>query len=91
MSDRRSRKFAMWRRSTVRSWPFVVFPRCWGKIVTILAPTVPENHATQTVSGVMDPEKGQILLNGEEIQGREPDQIVRRCCARTGGRGCFPS
>ena len=39
----------------------------------------------------MDPEKGQILLNGEEIQGREPDQIVREGVAHVPeGREVFP-
>ena len=63
-----------------------------GKIVTILgANGAGKTTLLKTVSGVMDPEKGQILLNGEEIQGREPDQIVREGVAHVPeGREVFP-
>jgi len=63
-----------------------------GQIVTILgANGAGKTTLLKTVSGVMDPEKGQILLNGEEIQGREPDQIVREGVAHVPeGREVFP-
>ena len=63
-----------------------------GKIVTILgANGAGKTTLLKTVSSVMDPEKGQILLNGEEIQGREPDQIVREGVAHVPeGREVFP-
>ena len=63
-----------------------------GKIVTILgANGAGKTTLLKTVSGVMDPEKGQILLNGEEIQGRDPDQIVREGVAHVPeGREVFP-
>ena len=63
-----------------------------GEIVTILgANGAGKTTLLKTVSGVMDPEKGQILLNGEEIQGREPDQIVREGVAHVPeGREVFP-
>ena len=63
-----------------------------GQIVTILgANGAGKTTLLKTISGVMDPEKGQILLNGEEIQGRDPDQIVRRGIAHVPeGREVFP-
>lgn len=63
-----------------------------GSIVTILgANGAGKTTLLKTISGVMDPEKGKILLNGEEIQGREPDAIVRRGVAHVPeGREVFP-
>lgn len=63
-----------------------------GQIVTILgANGAGKTTLLKTVSGVMDPEKGKILLNGEEIQGSEPDRIVRLGVAHVPeGREVFP-
>lgn len=63
-----------------------------GKIVTILgANGAGKTTLMKTVSGVMDPEKGQILLEGREIQGRDPDHIVRAGVAHVPeGREVFP-
>jgi branched-chain amino acid transport system ATP-binding protein len=63
-----------------------------GRIVTILgANGAGKTTLLKTISGVMDPEKGQILLDGEEIQGVEPDEIVRRGVAHVPeGREVFP-
>lgn len=63
-----------------------------GKIVTILgANGAGKTTLLKTVSGVLDPEKGQILLNGEEIQGMDPDAIVKRGIAQVPeGREVFP-
>ena len=63
-----------------------------GKIVTILgANGAGKTTLLKTVSGVMDPEKGQVLLEGREIQGREPDYIVRAGVAHVPeGREVFP-
>lgn len=63
-----------------------------GKIVTILgANGAGKTTLLKTISGVLDPEKGQILLNGEEIQGMDPDAIVRRGIAQVPeGREVFP-
>jgi branched-chain amino acid transport system ATP-binding protein len=63
-----------------------------GQIVTILgANGAGKTTLLKTISGVMDPEKGKILLNGEEIQGMEPDKIVRRGIAHVPeGREVFP-
>lgn len=63
-----------------------------GQIVTILgANGAGKTTLLKTVSGVMDPEKGKILLNGDEIQGMDPDRIVRRGVAHVPeGREVFP-
>ena len=63
-----------------------------GQIVALLgANGAGKTTLLKTISGVMDPEKGQILLNGEEIQGIEPDEIVRRGVAHVPeGREVFP-
>ena len=50
-----------------------------GKIVTVLgANGAGKSTILKTISGIIDPSKGQIRFNGEEIQGRDPDWIVRR-------------
>ncbi len=63
-----------------------------GQIVTILgANGAGKTTLLKTISGVMDPEKGKILLNGTEIQGIEPDRIVRMGIAHVPeGREVFP-
>ncbi len=63
-----------------------------GQIVTILgANGAGKTTLLKTISGVMDPEKGKILLNGAEIQGIEPDKIVRMGIAHVPeGREVFP-
>ena len=63
-----------------------------GKIVTILgANGAGKTTLLKTVSGVMDPEKGQVLLEGREIQGSDPDRIVRAGVAHVPeGREVFP-
>ncbi len=63
-----------------------------GKIVTILgANGAGKSTLLKTVSGVLVPEKGQVLLNGDEIQGKEPDQIVKQGIAHVPeGREVFP-
>ncbi|MGB0506671.1 MAG: ABC transporter ATP-binding protein [Pikeienuella sp.] len=63
-----------------------------GKIVTILgANGAGKTTLLKTVSGVMDPEKGQVVLDGAEIQGRDPDHIVRAGVAHVPeGREVFP-
>jgi len=49
-----------------------------GKIVTVLgANGAGKSTILKTISGIIDPSKGQIRFNGEEIQGRDPDRIVR--------------
>jgi branched-chain amino acid transport system ATP-binding protein len=63
-----------------------------GQIVTILgANGAGKSTLLKTISGVMDPEKGQVLLNGESIGSKEPDTIVKRGVAHVPeGREVFP-
>ena len=50
-----------------------------GKIVTVLgANGAGKSTILKTISGIIDPQKGQIRFEGEEIQRRDPDWIVRR-------------
>jgi branched-chain amino acid transport system ATP-binding protein len=63
-----------------------------GKIVTILgANGAGKTTLLKTISGVMDPEKGKIEFQGEEIQGMEPSKIVRKGIVHVPeGREIFP-
>jgi branched-chain amino acid transport system ATP-binding protein len=63
-----------------------------GQIVTVLgANGAGKTTLLKTISGIMDPEKGTIHLEGEPIQGMEPDQIVRRGVIHVPeGREVFP-
>lgn len=63
-----------------------------GQIVTILgANGAGKTTLLKTVSGIMDPEKGKIVFLGEEVQGEEPDRLVRRGIAHVPeGREVFP-
>lgn len=63
-----------------------------GQVVTVLgANGAGKTTLLKTISGIMDPEKGQVLFEGEEIQGSEPHQIVRRGIVQVPeGREVFP-
>jgi len=63
-----------------------------GKIVTVLgANGAGKSTILKTISGILDPHKGQIRFDGEEIQGRDPDWIVRRGIGHVPeGREIFP-
>jgi len=63
-----------------------------GKIVTVLgANGAGKSTILKTISGIIDPQKGQIRFDGEEIQGRDPDWIVRRGIGHVPeGREIFP-
>ncbi len=63
-----------------------------GRIVTILgANGAGKTTLMKTVSGVMDPEKGEVLLEGERISGMDPDAVVKRGVAHVPeGREVFP-
>ena len=63
-----------------------------GQVVTVLgANGAGKSTLMKTISGIMDPEKGQILFNGTEIQGHEPHSIVRRGIVHVPeGREVFP-
>jgi branched-chain amino acid transport system ATP-binding protein len=63
-----------------------------GQIVTILgANGAGKSTLLKTISGVMDPEKGEIRLDGRPIQKQDPDKIVRSGIAHVPeGREVFP-
>lgn len=63
-----------------------------GEIVTILgANGAGKTTLMKTISGLMDPEKGNIDFNGVDIVGKQPDEIVRMGLAHVPeGREVFP-
>lgn len=63
-----------------------------GQIVSILgANGAGKTTLMKTISGVMDPEKGQIIFDDQEIQGREPHRIVEAGIVHVPeGREVFP-
>ncbi|MGR3758547.1 ABC transporter ATP-binding protein [Roseobacteraceae bacterium NS-SX3] len=63
-----------------------------GQVVTVLgANGAGKSTLLKTISGIMDPEKGQVVFGGEEIQGKEPHSIVRRGIVHVPeGREVFP-
>jgi branched-chain amino acid transport system ATP-binding protein len=63
-----------------------------GKIVTVLgANGAGKTTVLKTISGIIDPSKGQIRFEGEEIQSRDPAWIVRRGISHVPeGREVFP-
>ncbi|WP_170769726.1 ABC transporter ATP-binding protein [Ruegeria lacuscaerulensis] len=63
-----------------------------GQIVSILgANGAGKTTLMKTVSGVMDPEKGKITFDGEEIQGSEPHKVVQKGIVHVPeGREVFP-
>src|ERR671923_23640 len=63
-----------------------------GGIVTILgANGAGKTTILKTVSGVMDPQKGTVTFAGREIQGMDPDRIVRLGLSHVPeGREVFP-
>jgi len=73
----------------VRGISFAV-PR--GKIVTILgANGAGKTTILKTVSGVMDPQKGTVVFDGHEVQGMDPDRVMRLGLSHVPeGREVFP-
>jgi branched-chain amino acid transport system ATP-binding protein len=63
-----------------------------GQLVTVLgANGAGKTTLLKTISGVMDPEKGIVELEGEEIQGSDPDLVVNRGMVHVPeGREIFP-
>ena len=63
-----------------------------GKIVTVLgANGAGKSTILKTISGIIDPSKGQIRFEGAEIQSRDPAWIVRRGIGHVPeGREVFP-
>ena len=63
-----------------------------GKIVTVLGANGAGKTTTlKTISGIIDPLKGQVKFRGNEIQGNSPDAIVRAGIVHVPeGREVFP-
>jgi branched-chain amino acid transport system ATP-binding protein len=63
-----------------------------GKIVTVLGANGAGKTTTlKTISGIIDPLKGQVKYRGQEIQGDSPDSIVRAGIVHVPeGREVFP-
>ena len=63
-----------------------------GRIVTVLgANGAGKSTILKTISGIIDPSKGQVKLRGREIQGWSPDRIVRAGVVHVPeGREVFP-
>lgn len=63
-----------------------------GKIVSLLgANGAGKTTVLKTISGAMDPLKGSVTYDGEEIQGLDPDRIARMGIAHVPeGREVFP-
>jgi branched-chain amino acid transport system ATP-binding protein len=63
-----------------------------GKIVTVLGANGAGKTTTlKTISGIIDPPKGQVKFRGTDIQGRSPDSIVRGGIVHVPeGREVFP-
>jgi branched-chain amino acid transport system ATP-binding protein len=70
----------------------VSFAVARGSIVTILgANGAGKTTILKTVSGVMDPQKGTVTLEGREIQGMDPDRVTRLGLSHVPeGREVFP-
>ena len=63
-----------------------------GSIVTVLgANGAGKTTILKTVSGVMDPQKGTVTLEGRQIQGMDPDRVTRLGVSHVPeGREVFP-
>jgi branched-chain amino acid transport system ATP-binding protein len=63
-----------------------------GKIVTVLGANGAGKTTTlKTISGIIEPLKGQVKFRGQEIQGNSPDAIVRAGVVHVPeGREVFP-
>ena len=63
-----------------------------GQIVTVLgANGAGKSTLLKTISGIMDPEKGEVLFGGKPIQGQEPHKIVSQGIVHVPeGREVFP-
>ncbi|SFL01150.1 ABC transporter ATP-binding protein [Shimia haliotis] len=63
-----------------------------GQVVTVLgANGAGKSTLLKTISGIMDPEKGQVIFEGREIQGMEPHKVVGEGIVHVPeGREVFP-
>src|ERR1700761_4582664 len=73
----------------IRGVSLVVGP---GQIVTVLgANGAGKTSVLRTISGVLDPERGQVMFQGRDIARMPPDQVMRLgICHVPEGREIFP-
>ena len=64
-----------------------------GEIVALLGTNgAGKSTILRCISGIMTPDAGSIVLDGEDITGLAPEETVRRgICQVPGGRGLLPS
>lgn len=64
-----------------------------GEIVALLGTNgAGKSTILRCISGVMRPDAGSVILDGEDITGHAPEDCVRRgVCQVPGGRGLLPS
>ncbi|HEU5084250.1 MAG TPA: ABC transporter ATP-binding protein [Acidimicrobiales bacterium] len=64
-----------------------------GEIVALLGTNgAGKSTILRCISGVMRPDAGRVVLDGEDITGLAPEEAVRRgVCQVPGGRGLLPS
>ena len=70
----------------------ISFQVAQGSIVTILGSNgAGKTTILKTISGAIDPRKGKVFLNSEEIQKKDPDKILRMGMSHAPeGREVFP-
>ena len=73
----------------IRGISFKVYPE---SIVTILGSNgAGKTTILKTISGAIDPRKGKVILNNQEIQKRDPDKILKMGMSHAPeGREVFP-
>lgn len=64
-----------------------------GEIISLVGSNGAGKTTTlRTISGVLKPVSGEVLFNGQPIQGMKPHEIVRLgICQSPEGRGIFPN
>lgn len=63
-----------------------------GQVVSVLgANGAGKTTVLKTISGAMDPQKGSVTFDGEQIQGMDPDKVARKGVSHVPeGREVFP-
>src|SRR4029453_3947302 len=63
-----------------------------GEIVALLGPTGAAKSTTlNAISGIVEPDGGNVWFNGDPIVGEQPERTVARGIVQVpGGRGIFP-